>query len=98
MGRRWHEIEAADLLAVIMVRSGAAIPRAALAQATDLIDWGEIELVVFAAPGCDEADGLFCLPEDEQLHSLHLKRSGDGFSLQGDPLQKRVNWKVTLAK
>ena len=81
-----------------MVRSGAVVPRAGLAQTTDSIDWGEIELVVFAAPGCDEADGLICLPDDEQLHSLRLKRAGETFSLQSDPLPGRVKWKVSLAE
>ncbi len=76
----------------MLVRGGAAIPHVALAQSTDRMDWGEIELRVFGAGS--SAEGLFCLPEDGELRSLRLERAGDDFELREDPLRGRVNWRV----
>jgi alpha-D-xyloside xylohydrolase len=79
---------------VILVRDGAAIPHARLAQSTGRIEWGEIELRVF---GGDSAEGYFCHPEEGELHLLRLAREGDGFDLREDPLSGRVNWRISTA-
>ena len=78
---------------VLLVRGGAAIPRADLAQSTGEIDWHSLELNVFSARA-DAVEGLICLPEDGELHALRLKRVNDEFILEGDPLQSRVAWKI----
>jgi alpha-D-xyloside xylohydrolase len=94
-GARWHPIGAGEVPAVVLVRDGAAIPRARLAQSTTWIDWREIELAAFGAEA-SSAEGLFCLPEDGELHVLHLERTQSGFSLRSDPLRGRVEWKVRV--
>jgi alpha-D-xyloside xylohydrolase len=91
-GERWHRIRAGEIPAVVLVRDGAAIPHIKLAQSTDRMDWSEIELAVYGAGST--AEGLLCLPEDGELHRLHLEREGDGFALKEDPLGDQVKWTV----
>ncbi len=92
-GTRWHHITTGEIPAVILVRHGKAIPRVELAQSTDRIDWSEIELAVFGADA-PAAESLVCLPGDDVLHRLRLRRDGDGFALDGDPLQGQVAFRV----
>jgi alpha-D-xyloside xylohydrolase len=91
-GAGWHHITAGGVPVVMLVRDGAAIPHARLAQSIDSIDWGEIELAVYGAGS--SAEGLFCLPEDGELHRLSLVRDGDHFVLEDDPLRDTVEWKI----
>jgi alpha-D-xyloside xylohydrolase len=77
----------------MLVRDGAVIPHARLAQSTERIEWGEIELRVFGTG--DTAEGSFCHPEDGGLHVLRLAREGEGFDLREDPLGGRVNWRIS---
>jgi len=92
-GGRWHRISAGGIPVIALVRSGAAIPHADLAQSTDEIDWHSLELKVFSVRA-ESAEGLICLPEDGELHALRLKRANGGFALEGDALQSRVAWRV----
>ena len=78
----------------MLVKGGAAIPHVKLAQSTEWMGWGEIELVVYGA-GSSTAEGLFCLPEDGELHRLRLEREVDGFALEEYPLEGEVEWKVS---
>jgi alpha-D-xyloside xylohydrolase len=94
-GARWHHLTAGEVPAVMLVREGAAIPHAGLAQSTGRIDWGEIELMVFGTG--DTATGYFCNPEDGELRLLRLARGADGFALREDPTYGRVNWRVRTA-
>jgi alpha-D-xyloside xylohydrolase len=94
-GARWHHLTAGEVPAVMLVREGAAIPHAGLAQSTGRIDWGEIELMVFGTG--DTATGYFCNPEDGELRVLRLARGADGFALREDPTYGRVNWRVRTA-
>jgi alpha-D-xyloside xylohydrolase len=91
-GARWHHLHAGEVPVVMLVRDGAAIPHARLAQSTGRIEWGEIELEVFGAG--DSAEGYFCHPEDGGLHVLRLLREGEGFALEEDPSNGRVNWRI----
>ncbi len=95
-GARWHGIKAEPLPVVMLVRDGAAIPHADLAQSTGGIDWRSLELRVFAARA-EAAEGLVCLPEDGEMHPLRLERAGDGFALTGDPLRGRVAWRIVAS-
>jgi alpha-D-xyloside xylohydrolase len=92
-GGGWHRITAGEIPVVMLVKQGKAIPRVELAQSTDRIDWSEIELAVFAA-GAPVAAGLVCMPEDGELHHVRLKRDGDRFALEDDPLQGKVALRV----
>ena len=69
--------------------------RRGLAQSTEHIDWGEIELRIFGAG--DAAEGHFCHPEDGELHDLRLARRGETYELEEDPLAGKVNWQISPA-
>lgn len=88
-GARWHEIEAGEIPVIALVRSGAVLPHAALAQHTAEIDWENIELRVYNAAAAPST-GLFVLP-DGDVHTLHLDAAAQ---LTSDPLSGQVNWEV----
>ena len=90
---RWRSMRDGQLPVVMLVRDGAAIPHADLAQSTGEIDWHSLELRLFCARA-EAAEGLVCLPEDGELHALRLERANDGFALEGNALQGRVAWRV----
>ena len=92
-GARWHRMRAGELPVALLVRDGAAIPHADLAQSTDEIDWYSLELKVFCARA-EVAEGLVCLPENGELHALRVEGANDGFALEADALQGRVAWRV----
>jgi alpha-D-xyloside xylohydrolase len=92
----WERIEAGALPVVMLVRDGAVIPHAALAQSTSAIDWSRLELSVFAH-SAREARGLVCLPSDNVLRPLRLTRGAGGFGLSADPLAGKVTWAVRRA-
>jgi alpha-D-xyloside xylohydrolase len=92
-GARWHNMRAGKVPVVMLIRDGATIPHADLAQSTGEIDWHSLELKVFCARA-EAAKGLICLPEDGELHALRLERANAGFALEGDALQGRVAWSV----
>jgi alpha-D-xyloside xylohydrolase len=92
-GARWHNMQVGELPVALLVRDGAVIPHAYLAQSTGEIDWHSLELKMFCARA-EVAEGLVCLPEDGKLHALRLEGANDGFALEGDALQGRVVWRV----
>jgi len=92
-GARWHNMQVGELPVIMLVRDGAVIPHADLAQSTSEIDWTSLELKVFCARA-EAAEGLICLPEDGELQALRLERANAGFTLEGDALQGRVAWRI----
>lgn len=95
-GGRWHTIEAGTIPIVLLVRAGAIIPHAAVAQHTAAIDWKKIELRVYGARA-GQARGSFALPEGE-LHALTAVPRRGGFALEHDPLRGRVTWTLRSSK
>ena len=92
-GARWHEIEAGPVPIVVLVRDGAAIPHAKVAQSTDAVDWQNIELRVFATNG-QPATGAFALP-DGNVVRLELLPGADGdYELASSPLGDDVQWRI----
>jgi alpha-D-xyloside xylohydrolase len=89
----WHEIAAGPIPVVLLVRDGAAIPHAELAQSTSTLDWSTLELAVFAVRA-GQARGRVCLPSDGQLHDLVLDQEDGVFKLADDPLKGKLAWKV----
>lgn len=63
-----------------------------LAQNTGEMDWGQIELKVYAADAI-EATGLVCLPSDNQLHPVAV--SVKGHQVKADGPEGNVKFKVT---
>lgn len=75
-GPGWHTIQAGEIEAIILVRSGTILPKIALAQSTDDMDWSQIELAVYGSKA--NASGWFCSPEDQQLHQIKVARTRSG--------------------
>jgi alpha-D-xyloside xylohydrolase len=93
-GAAWHEMPAGPLSIVLMVRSGRAIPRVAVAESTDQLDWKNIELHVFSSPD-EPATAEVALADDAEVHSLELVPTSDSFELKNDPYKDRVTWRIT---
>lgn len=81
----WHTIEVGQIPAVILVREGAVIPHARLAQSTDKIDWSNIELKVYG--NVNKADGWICLPSDNKLTEITVLKSGNAYRVEKGQLQ-----------
>jgi len=89
----WHYIETGEIPIVALVRDGAVIPHIKLAQSTKYMDWGNIELKVYAADA-KKAKGYICLPSDQKLVEVTLSGSGKSFKLDSNPLDGKVKFKV----
>src|SRR5919202_203837 len=94
-GAAWHHIAAGEIPIVLLVKEGAAIPHAHLAQSTSEMNWQEVELVVFGAE-TPTIEGYVYFPEDDTVHHLRLERGQDGHALTDDPLEGRVAWRVSM--
>lgn len=81
----WNVIEARKIPAVILVRDGAVIPHAQLAQSTDKINWSDIELKVYGDK--EKATGFVCLPSDNKLTDIILTKSGNNYQLEKGQIQ-----------
>jgi len=80
----WHKIAAGGIPVVMLVRDGAAVPEIKLAQSTTEMDWSKLDVVVFSSG--DEAHGLVCLPSDQALRKVDLRRRSGTFVVTGSPL------------
>lgn len=87
----WHRIRAGEIQVILLVRDGAVLPHAGLAQSTGEIDWSQLELVVFSKSK-NQARGKICLPSDKVLHELVLNKKEKTCSLVNDPLKGKVKW------
>ena len=75
----WNTIDAGTIPCIILVREGALIPHATLAQSTDKMDWNNITLQVYG--NSPTAKGLFCLPTDNKLIELEATKTGNSYQL-----------------
>ena len=91
----WHTIEPGEIPVVMLVRDGTVLPQIKLAQSTMQMDWSELELKVFASDA-DEAEGMICLPSDNQLHKIRLSVEDNQFKLTDNPLEGKTEMKVTV--
>lgn len=90
----WNKITADGAVrAVILARSGSLIPHIKLAQSTSRMDWSEIELISYSAKA-QTAEGLVCLPSDNVLRKVSV----NGITLNADPLNGKVRWKIKSYK
>ncbi|HUJ09233.1 MAG TPA: alpha-xylosidase [Verrucomicrobiae bacterium] len=89
----WEKMKAGNIPAVLLVRDGTALPEIALAQSTAQMDWSKLELVAFAH-NSPTAKGLICLPSDNVLREISLKKRGSQFEMVHDPLAGKVTWKI----
>lgn len=65
----WHDIQAGAIPAIILVRDGAVIPHAKVAQSTDKIDWSKLDFKVYKAD-MKKAQGLVFKPNDDKLTTV----------------------------
>ena len=93
-GTQWHTIAAGEIPVILLVRDGAALPHAAVAQSTDDIDWQTLELRVFAAESM-EAEALVCLPQEGRLHRVRLEKNDGAFQVAENPLPGTTKLTVT---
>lgn len=87
----WNTIATGEIPAVILVREGAVIPHAELAQSTDKINWSDIELKVYGNK--EKATGLICLPSNDKLTNIVLTESGNGYRIEKGQIQG-INYKI----
>jgi alpha-D-xyloside xylohydrolase len=86
----WHRIKAGEIPVVVLVKEGSVIPHIALAQSTMQMDWSKLDLVAYTTKG--EASGYVCLPENQKLEKVSVKKSGEKLSLASDPFAGKVKF------
>jgi alpha-D-xyloside xylohydrolase len=86
-GATWQVITAGTIPIVLLVRDGAVIPHAALAQSTAAIDWTKLELRMYGAG--TEGSASVALP-GEPAHTVRVQNG----RVVSDPLRGRVSWRV----
>ena len=80
----WNHIEAGEIPCVILVRDGALIPHAPLAQHTGDIDWNSITIRAYTVEET-EADGYVCYPTDNELQEITATKQGDAVTISKQP-------------
>jgi alpha-D-xyloside xylohydrolase len=91
----WQEIQAGTIPAIVLVRDGTVLPHLKLAQCTSQLDWSAMDLAVYASKET-AASGLVCLPSENQLRTIAVKKTGADFEVETDPLGGKVAWKVRM--
>ncbi len=77
----------------MLVKKGAVIPLAGIAQSTGRIDWSNIEQRVFIA-ATSTAEGAFCLPDDNEVVPLKVEVVEGQLILPQYPVKGRVSCKI----
>ncbi|MBN2348654.1 MAG: alpha-xylosidase [Bacteroidales bacterium] len=91
----WHTIQTGEIPLVMLIKAGTVIPVIKLAQSTMEMDWSKLELKVFGAKSV-EAEGKICLPENNKLQILSLKKQDGKFVLKNDPFAGKVKFKISV--
>ncbi len=89
----WYTIEAGEIPVVMLVRNGAVIPHAKLAQTTKDIDWDNLELKVFSST--EEAVGIIYKPGEEKCEQLVIRKEGNEYKVNADPYDGKVSYSFT---
>lgn len=79
-GMQWKCMESDTVPGILLVRNGALIPQATLAQSTAYINWEEIDLVVWS-DGKSTARGLFFMNDMQQPELLEAALFGEAWEL-----------------
>jgi alpha-D-xyloside xylohydrolase len=95
--RAWGMSHPSHIPIVLLVRDGAVVPHIAVAQHTAAMNWNDVELRVFRAPGATDRNltGWFALP-DGALQQIELRAAGGGYTLTRDPTGGKVRWRITM--
>lgn len=92
----WHHLKGGKIPIVILVRDGAVIPHAKLAQSTKDIDWNNLQLVIYSTT--NKAKGFVYLPNDSDLHQVNLSQVNGKYSISNDPYNGKVKWSIQSYK
>jgi alpha-D-xyloside xylohydrolase len=92
----WHHIMHGKIPVIMLVKEGSVIPHIKLAQSTMQMDWSVLNLTVYATEGVHKVTGNICLPADNVLYQLSLKRKGNTFELEKDVFQKQIRWEIDI--
>lgn len=92
-GEKWHSIGGGPVPIIVLVKSGAVIPHAKIAQSTSDIDWDVIELRVFGEPASDPTVEL--ATPDGVTHTVRLKQKDGLFEVAEQPLGSSIEWVVS---
>jgi len=93
-GGQQHVIATGELPIIILARCGAIIPRLAVAQSTDRMQWNKIELQIFASNEQTVEGDLF-MPGADQVVRLQVDRKSQKVEVAGDTLVRNVSWTIT---
>lgn len=85
----WHHIKTGEIPIVVLVKKGSIIPHIELAQSTAFMDWSKLKLKVFANDN-EEAKGIICLPENQELKEVRIKNS----KLLEDPFSGKIKFEI----
>jgi alpha-D-xyloside xylohydrolase len=89
----WHHLKGGNVPIVILVRDGAVIPHARLAQSTKDIDWNDLQLTVYSTDHT-AAKGMVYLPSDSALHEIDVNISNGKYSITNDPYRGKMKWTI----
>jgi alpha-D-xyloside xylohydrolase len=92
-GGRWLDLSPGAVPCIVLVRDGAALPHAALAQSTNDIDWNAIELRVFAREPAP-AVATIAKPGSE-LQTLRIVPDDAGNYVVSDDTSGGETWTVS---
>ena len=86
----WHHLKGGKIPAIILVRNGAILPHAKLAQSTKDIDWNNLQLIIYSTNNM--ARGYVCLPSDNVLREINVNAKNEKYFLSNDPYAGKVKW------
>ncbi len=89
----WNNIKVGTIPVIMLVREGAVIPHAKLAQTTKEIDWSNIELKAYAA-GKSATATLFT-PGDAQIGTIKIERTGNDLKIVSDSFNSEIKFQVS---
>lgn len=92
-GGKFHSIAVGDIPAVLLVKDGAILPHAELAQTTEKIKWDEIDLRVYHVKA-NKASGMICLPGQKQVQVLNYDYENGDFVPQISTQPLKVKYKL----
>lgn len=95
-GNKWHKIAAHEFDGILFVRSGSLIPHIALAQSTAMMDWSQIEIIVFAEEET-EATGYFYKEGLAAPVSIHAAYSNEQWKIS-EPTLPGIMFKTSFYK
>jgi alpha-D-xyloside xylohydrolase len=90
----WNRIKCGEIEAIILVKEGACIPMVKVAQSTSMIDWNNIELVVYGKAG-EKTSTTVCLPSDNIIKTIEIQAKDNKYSMISNPFSENIKFKIS---